>query len=121
MGVALAHLRLVENGSEVKPEKISGQGETGPLTTLLIIDTSGGMNQAGKLTVAQIAAHAYIDQMHVSDQAGVLAFNTEAQVTWPKAGGWPGSAAVFVEQIPSPVLAAPVDSIAPLRRRSPNW
>jgi VWFA-related protein len=83
VGVAPTHLRLAENDIEVKPDQVSGQGEIGPLTTLLIMDASGDMNQAGKLTLAQIAAHAYIDQMHVNDRAGVLAFNADIDYVQP--------------------------------------
>jgi len=47
------------------------------LTTLLVMDVSGSMFDAGKLTAAKAAAQAYIEQMRPGDQAGLLTFNTK--------------------------------------------
>jgi VWFA-related protein len=62
---------------------VAGQGEIGPLTTLLVIDVSGSMAVEGKLKAAQAAAHAYVNQMREGDQAGVLAFNVESDLLQP--------------------------------------
>lgn len=70
-------IQIFENGQEMQPEQISGSGEIGPLTTLLVIDISGSMNDGGKLTAAKVAAQAYIEQMRPGDQAGLLTFNTD--------------------------------------------
>ncbi|MGD0613216.1 MAG: VWA domain-containing protein [Anaerolineales bacterium] len=73
-------IQIYENGQLMKPQEVSGSGEIGPLTTLLVIDTSGSMRYADKLTGAKTAAEAYVDQMRPEDQAGLLSFDT--QVTY---------------------------------------
>ncbi len=70
-------IQVFEDGQLMQAEQISGSGEIGPLTTLLVMDVSGSMYNAGKLTAAKAAAQAYIDQMRPGDQAGLLTFNTE--------------------------------------------
>jgi len=84
VSIAANQLQLMENGKPVTVESASGngkgKGEVGPLTTLLIMDVSGSMNEGDKLTAAKTAAHAYVDQMRPGDQAGLVAFNT--QVTY---------------------------------------
>jgi len=69
-------IQIYENGSLIKPQEVSGSGAIGPLTTLLVIDTSGSMRYADKLTGAKTAAEAYVDQMRPGDQAGLLSFDT---------------------------------------------
>jgi VWFA-related protein len=81
--IAPDQLELFENGEPVVLESVSGQGEIGPLTTLLVIDVSGSMAVAGKLKAAQAAAHAYVDQMRSGDQAGIMAFNVESDLRQP--------------------------------------
>jgi len=70
-------IRIFEEGQQMQPEQISGAGEIGPLTTLLVMDVSGSMFDAGKLVAAKEAAKAYVEQMRPGDQAGLLTFNTE--------------------------------------------
>jgi len=77
MGVNPDQLQISENGVVMKPNQVSGSGEIGPLTTLLVMDVSGSMNNAGKLSAAKAAAQAYVNQMRTGDQAGLLAFNTK--------------------------------------------
>lgn len=83
IGVDASRITLYEDGKLIKPESIratskaTGQGES--LTTLLVIDVSGSMNENGKLEAAKNAARAYVDQMRPGDQAGVIAFNDRAQ------------------------------------------
>ena len=74
-------IQVSENGKLMPLEQISGAGEIGPLTTLLVIDISGSMNSSGKMAAAKAAAGAYLDQMRGGDQAGLLAFNTEVTYT----------------------------------------
>ena len=76
-GVDPERIRISENGVVMHPTEVNGSGEIGPLTTLLVIDVSGSMNNAGKLSAAKAAAQAYVDQMRPGDQAGLLTFNTE--------------------------------------------
>ncbi len=70
-------IRISENGVVMRPDKVSGSGDIGSLTTLLVMDVSGSMNNAGKLSAAKAAAQAYVDQMRPGDQAGLLTFNTK--------------------------------------------
>ena len=69
-------LQISENGGIMHPNQVSGSGEIGALTTLLVMDVSGSMNNAGKLSAAKAAAQAYVNQMRPGDQAGLLTFNT---------------------------------------------
>ncbi len=66
-----------ENGEVMQPDQVSGSGDIGKLTTLLVMDVSGSMNNAGKLSAAKAAAQAYVDQMRPGDQAGLVTFNTK--------------------------------------------
>jgi VWFA-related protein len=79
-------LQLFENGQAVEPIRVSASGDTGPLTTMLVMDISGSMYDLGKLIAAQSAARAYVDQMRPGDQAGLLAFNTETHYLQPVTG-----------------------------------
>lgn len=79
VAVSASQLQLTENGQPVKAETVSGEGEVGPLTTLLIVDASGSMNDGNKLAAAKSAAHAYVDQMRPGDQAGLVTFNTQVR------------------------------------------
>jgi len=75
-----SQIQVMENGKAMQLEQVSGAGEIGPLTTLLVIDISGSMNSSNKITAAKSAAGAYIDQMRTGDQAGILSFNTKVNV-----------------------------------------
>jgi Ca-activated chloride channel family protein len=83
VNVDASQIQISENGQPMQPDDIGGSGEIGPLTTLLVIDVSGSMLQAGKLEAAKAAAKAYVDQMRPGDQAGVLAFNTKVSYVQP--------------------------------------
>ena len=49
-------------------------------TALLVIDTSGSMNQDGKLAAAQAAAKAFIDTVPADVKVGILTFNDTISV-----------------------------------------
>jgi Ca-activated chloride channel homolog len=76
-GVNPDQIQVSEKGQFMTLEQISGSGDIGPLTTLLVMDVSGSMNNAGKLDAAKSAAQAYIAQMRPGDRAGLLTFNTK--------------------------------------------
>src|SRR5947207_15523402 len=61
LAIPASQLQLTENGQPVKAETVSGEGQVGALTTLLIVDVSGSMNEGGKLAAAKTAAQAYVD------------------------------------------------------------
>jgi len=76
-------IQVYENGQLMQAATISGQGDIGQLTTLLVIDTSGSMEKSDKIQGARDAAKAYLDLMRPGDQAGVVSFNTEVKVIQP--------------------------------------
>jgi len=77
------NIHIYENGVLMEPIEISGEGEIGPLTTMLVMDVSGSMNEGGKLQAAKQAALAYIDLLQPGDQAGLMTFNTKVQYPQP--------------------------------------
>jgi len=81
--VAPNQIKLLENGEEMKLDGVSAAGDIGPLSTLLIVDTSGSMNHAGKLKAAKEAASAYVNQARPDDLVGLLTFNTEIDYAQP--------------------------------------
>jgi VWFA-related protein len=83
LGIAPDRLALAENGVAVQAQPVGEQAEVGPLTTLLVVDVSGSMNEGGKLAAARAAARAYVEQMRPGDQAGLLTFNTAVTLIQP--------------------------------------
>ena len=83
LAVEPGQIQISENGKLMQPQQISGSGQIGSLTTLLVMDVSGSMNNAGKLLAAKAAAKAYVDKMRPGDQAGLLTFNTKVTYAQP--------------------------------------
>jgi Ca-activated chloride channel family protein len=83
LGVDPERIVLQENGNAVPIDDVRAMGEAEPLSTLLVIDVSGSMNEIGKLQAAKEAARSYVGQMREADQAGVIAFNTKVRVVQP--------------------------------------
>ncbi len=81
VGVDPSTIQISENGQVMQPtsEVGGGQGGPGPLTTMIVMDVSGSMNNSGKLDGAKAAAKSYVDQMRPGDQAGVMTFNTHTK------------------------------------------
>ena len=86
VGVDSSAIQISENGQVMKTTasatSVNGQASKGPgqLTTLLVIDVSGSMATANKLTQAKAAADAYINQMRPGDQAAVVTFDTHVSI-----------------------------------------
>lgn len=83
VGVDPSTIQIFENGQLMQTGSANGVGgKQGPgqLTTLLVMDVSGSMENGNKIAGAKEAAKAYIDQMRPGDQAGVVAFNTDVNV-----------------------------------------
>lgn len=83
VGVDPSSIQLFENGQLMQTNTVNGVGgQQGPgqLTTLLVMDVSGSMENGNKIDGAKQAAQAYVDQMRPGDQAGVVAFNTDVNV-----------------------------------------
>jgi VWFA-related protein len=83
VGVEPGAIQISENGQVMKADDVSGSGQIGSLTTLLVVDVSGSMLEAGKLQGAKDAAIAYVKQMRAGDQAGLLTFNTQVRYVQP--------------------------------------
>jgi VWFA-related protein len=54
-----------------------------PLTTVLVLDHSGSMEQAGKIGGLKAAASTYVQSMKEDDQIGIVAFSNEVQEIQP--------------------------------------
>jgi len=83
VSVSASQLVLEENGVAITPDSITGIGESGPLTTLLVIDISGSMNSLDKLVTAKEAAKAYVNQSRPNDRTGLLTYNTASEYVQP--------------------------------------
>jgi Ca-activated chloride channel family protein len=83
VGVDANKIQISENGKAMNTKYAGGSGEIGSLTTLLVMDVSGSMMQAGKLRSAKEAARAYVEQMRPGDQAGLVTFNTKVRYVQP--------------------------------------
>jgi len=70
-------LVVMENGQPVDEQLLQGSGEAGPVTTLLLMDTSGSMATGKKLMRAKEVAKDFVSRMRAGDQTGILAFNTD--------------------------------------------
>ena len=75
-----ANLVLRENDQKVNIDLVKGEGDSGQLTTMLVMDISGSMNAGGKLSMAKKVAGEYITQMRSNDQAGIVAFNNKVNL-----------------------------------------
>ncbi|MEX1248446.1 MAG: VWA domain-containing protein [Anaerolineales bacterium] len=71
---------ITENGQEIPLDQITGIGDVGPVTTLLVMDVSGSMGVEGKLDSAKAAAHEFVNRMREVDQAGLISFNTQIEI-----------------------------------------
>jgi len=78
-----ATIQITEDGQVVQANSVSGQGDIGTLTTLLVMDISGSMEKGDKIIAAKNAAKAYIEQMRAGDQAGLVSFNTQVNMVQP--------------------------------------
>jgi VWFA-related protein len=75
-------IQISENGQPMQPVDVrgggaGGEGQAGPLTTMLVIDISGSMEKNDKFTAAKEAAKTYVSQMRAGDQAGLITFDSQ--------------------------------------------
>lgn len=80
LAVASSRFVITENGQEISPDQITGVGEVGSISTMLVMDVSGSMEVEGKLDSAKAAAHEFVSRMRLQDQAGLISFNTQTEV-----------------------------------------
>lgn len=55
-----------------------------PCAVALVIDVSGSMQEAGKMTAVKAGLRAFADKLRADDDVAVITFSTEAQVAAPR-------------------------------------
>jgi tight adherence protein B len=77
----LADVTLRENGRLVQKFDAVPLGRTNtPVGVVLLIDTSGSMNQNGKLDAAKAAARQFVAQRQPNDRIAVVAFSSQPRI-----------------------------------------
>jgi VWFA-related protein len=77
-GLAARDFAVTEDGQPVTIADFAGGA--GPISTVLVIDRSGSMEENDKIAGAQDAARAYVEQMRPGDQTELITFNQTAGV-----------------------------------------
>ena len=77
-GLAARDFAVTEDGQPVTLADLAGGA--GPISTVLVIDRSGSMEENDKIEGAQDAARAFVDQMRPGDQTELITFNQTANV-----------------------------------------
>src|SRR6476659_3952337 len=77
-GLAAKDFAVTEDGQPVKIDDFAGGA--GPISTVLVIDRSGSMEESDKIDGAQDAARAFVEQMRPGDQTELITFNQTADV-----------------------------------------
>ena len=87
VGIDPSTIEIYENGQLMQPVDIQGGGEVGeehiPVTTMLVMDISGSMDKNDKIGAAKEAAKSYVSQMQPTDQAGLIAYDTQVYTIQP--------------------------------------
>ena len=87
VGIDPSTIQIFENGQLMRSVDMKGggavNGESIPVTTMLVIDISGSMDKNNKLAAAKEAAKSYVSQMREGDQAGVIAYDTQVYSVQP--------------------------------------
>lgn len=88
VGVDPSTIQIYENGELMQLVDIQGGGEAVgeeaiPVTTMLVMDISGSMDKNDKLAAAKEAAKSYVSQMRPTDQAGLIAYDTQVYTIQP--------------------------------------
>ncbi|MBV8983749.1 MAG: VWA domain-containing protein, partial [Acidimicrobiia bacterium] len=77
----LSKVVLRENGAFINKFDTVPLGRTNtPVGVVLLIDTSGSMNQNGKLDAAKAAARQFVNSKQPNDQIALIAFNSQPRV-----------------------------------------
>jgi Ca-activated chloride channel family protein len=77
-GLAARDFAVTEDGQPVTIADFAGGA--GPISTVLVIDRSGSMEENDKIAGAQDAARAFVEQMRPGDQTELITFNQTASV-----------------------------------------
>lgn len=85
-GLTRSDFAITEDGQPVELTGFSGAGDGGPISTALVIDRSGSMEDDDKLDGAVEAALAFVGLMRPGDQAALIAFNSDVDLEEPFTG-----------------------------------
>lgn len=77
-GLAAKDFAVTEDGQPVTIADFAGGA--GPVSTVLVIDHSGSMDENDKIEGAQAAARAFVEQMRPGDQTELISFNQRTSV-----------------------------------------
>jgi Ca-activated chloride channel homolog len=77
-GLAARDFAVTEDGQPVTLAEFAGGA--GPISTVLVIDRSGSMEENDKIAGAQDAARAFVEQMRPGDQTELITFNQRSSV-----------------------------------------
>jgi Ca-activated chloride channel homolog len=80
-GLAARDFAVTEDGQPVTLADFAGGA--GPISTVLVIDRSGSMEENDKIEGAQDAARAFVEQMRPGDQTAVIAFSNAPELIEP--------------------------------------
>jgi Ca-activated chloride channel homolog len=78
-GLAAADFSVSEDGAPVGIETFTGGGAAS-ISTVLVIDRSGSMEEDNKMAGARAAAGAFVEQMRPGDSSALLAFSSNVRV-----------------------------------------
>ncbi len=78
-GLAQRDFKITEDGQPITISRFSGGGASA-VSTVLVIDHSGSMEENAKLDNAREAARAFVRQMRPGDTTALIAFNSESDL-----------------------------------------
>ena len=84
-GLAARDFAITEDGQPVTISNFTGGGANA-VSTALVIDRSGSMEDEDKLDGAKAAARAFVEQMRPGDRTALIAFNSDARTLQPFTG-----------------------------------
>lgn len=79
LGLASDDFTLTEDGAPVELSAFGGAGGEA-VTSVLVVDRSGSMDDDGKLDGARDAASAFVDLMRPGDQAALIGFSSSSDI-----------------------------------------
>jgi VWFA-related protein len=78
-----ADFQVYEDQKLVTVQEFFDPTRAGPLATILVLDCSGSMGKAGKMTGLKAAATSYVQYMKTGDRTGIVAFDSRVRKLSP--------------------------------------